>query len=461
MSVEVSRLFGCVVAPAAQFSAQLIRLSQDFTPRFEVEKGSLALLDLSGLSHLFSSPRELASSIQTSAVGYGIEHPRIALATRLQAARRLALFRPGLSIALDEKAEAELLGALPLESLDLDDRTLDRLRNWGLHHSRDLAKLPASDLRARGGALLVRAHESSSGRDERLLVPMEEKPNDGLGLDPGFGVEDLSQLVFLMFRLLDPLCAKLKSSGRAATAFEVTLALEDGAADVRLIRSPSPSADHTAWRTLVRLNLEGRPPAAPVLSLSLRAESTSARAIQFSFTGAGRSSPERVASALARLQRFFPEDRIGSPELVDTHTPDQFLLRPFDPVSSSKSGAQPPRRGKKKATSPNGNPLPPPEARSPASALRAIRPPAHANVRVDMAGAPVFLLVQDHDRFLNVRGRVQASAGPYLLSTQWWNEETFAREEWDVEITTEDGTAAYLIFRDPRNDTWYLAAEID
>jgi len=47
------------------------------------------------------------------------------------------------------------------------------------------------------------------------------------------------------------------------------------------------------------------------------------------------------------------------------------------------------------------------------------------------------------------------------LSTQWWNEEAFAREEWDVEITTENATAAYLIFRDPRNDAWYLAAEID
>jgi len=56
---------------------------------------------------------------------------------------------------------------------------------------------------------------------------------------------------------------------------------------------------------------------------------------------------------------------------------------------------------------------------------------------------------------------VQRSAGPYLLSTQWWNEETFAREEWDVEIAGDGGTAAYQIFRDPRNDTWYLAAEID
>ena len=132
MSGETSRLFGCVVAPVEQCSSQLIKLSQDFTPRYEVEKGSLALLDLSGLSHLFHDPHDLAASIRDSALGYGIESPRIAIATRLQAARRLALFRPGLSIALDEKTEIELLGALPLESLDLDDRTLARLRNWGL-----------------------------------------------------------------------------------------------------------------------------------------------------------------------------------------------------------------------------------------------------------------------------------------------------------------------------------------
>ncbi len=446
MSFETFRLFGCVVAPAEHFSSQLMKLSQDFTPRYEVEKGSLALLDLSGLSHLFQNPHDLGASIEASALNYGIDPPRIALATRLQAARRIALFRPGLSIALDEKTEGELLGALPLDSLDLDDRTLARLRNWGLHNARDLTRLPASDLRARGGVSLVRAHESSSGRDERLLVPVMEKPDDGLGLDPGFGVEDLSQLVFLLFRLLDPLCAKLKSSSRAATAFEVTLSLESGASDVRLIRSPSPSVDNTAWRTLVRLNLEGRPPASPVLSFSLRAESTSARAVQFSFTGAGRSSPEKVASALARLQRFFPEDRIGSPRLKDTHAPDQFELRPFDPVSESK-----PKKKTREETQP----------KPPASALRAIRPPAHAQVRVDRAGAPVSLHVQDHDRFLNVRGRVQACAGPYLLSTQWWNEEAFAREEWDVEIASEGATAAYLIFRDPRNDTWYLAAEID
>jgi protein ImuB len=450
MSFEISRLFGCIVAPAEQFAAQLMKLSQDFTPRYEVEKGSLALLDLSGLSHLFQDPHELGASIKASALNYGIEEPRIALATRLQAARRLALFRPGLSIALDEQTEVELLGALPIESLDLDDRTLARLQNWGLRNSSDLARLPASDLRARGGLSLVRAHESSSGRDERLLVPVQEKPNDGLGLDPGFGVEDLTQLVFLMFRLLDPLCAKLKSGSRAATAFEVTLALENGTTDVRLIRSPSPSADNAAWRTLVRLNLEGRPPVAPVLSLSLRAETTGARAIQFSFTGAGRSSPEKVASALARLQRFFPEDRIGSPQLVDTHTPDRFELRPFDPVPESKSKSR-------KKTGDGNQPKP----RPPASALRAIRPPAHAEVRVDMTGAPVSIQVQDHDRFLNIRGRVQTSAGPYFLSTQWWNEEAFAREEWDVEIASEGAAAAYQIFRDPRNDTWYLAAEID
>ena len=451
-SVDIRRLFGCVVAPAATFSSQLMKISQDFTPRFEIEKGSLALLDLSGLSRLFKDPQDLAASIQTSAVGHGIASPRIALATRLQSARRLALFRPGLSIALDERTEIELLGALPLESLDLDERTLARLRNWGLANSRDLAALPAAELRARGGAALVHAHESSSGRDERLLVPVEEKPDDGLGLDPGFGVEDLTQLVFLVFRLLDPLCLKIKTNAHAATAFELSLSLENGTRDVRLIRSPSPSADSKAWRTLLRLNLEGRPPEAPVLSLSLRAETSPARAVQFSFTGSGRSSPEKVASALARLQRFFPEDRIGSPELVDTHTPDRFEMKPFDPVSRKLVSSRGPVKTADEL----------PAARAPLTAQRAIRPPVHAHVRVDSSGAPLSLQVSDHDRFLNIRGRVLSCAGPYLLSTQWWNEEAFAREEWDVEISAEAGAASvYLIFRDPRNDTWYLAAEID
>ena len=96
------------------------------------------------------------------------------------------------------------------------------------------------------------------------------------------------------------------------------------------------------------------------------------------------------------------------------------------------------------------------------TAQRVIRPPVHARVRVDSNGTPAFVQVSDHDRFLNIRGRVLSCAGPYLLSTQWWNEEAFAREEWDVEISSETGAAPlYLIFRDPRNDTWYLAAEID
>ena len=450
--VDIRRLFGCVVAPAETFSSQLMKISQDFTPRFEIEKGSVALLDLSGLSRLFKNPQDLAVSIQTSAVGHGIASPRIALALRLQSARRLALFRPGLSIALDERTEIELLGALPLESLDLDERTLARLRNWGLKNSRDLAVLPPADLRARGGAPLVRAHESSSGRGDLLLVRVEEKPDDGLSLDPGFGVEDLTQLVFLVFRLLDPLCSKIKTNAHAATAFELTLALENGTSDVRLIRSPSPSADHKAWRTLLRLNLEGRPPEAPVLSLSLRAETSTARVVQFSFTGSGRSSPEKVASALARLQRFFPEDRIGSPGLVDTHAPDRFEMRPFDPVSRKRASSCGSSRAANEASA----------SRAPMTAQRVIRPPVHARVRVDSNGTPAFVQVSDHDRFLNIRGRVLSCAGPYLLSTQWWNEEAFAREEWDVEISSETGAAPlYLIFRDPRNDTWYLAAEID
>jgi hypothetical protein len=77
---------------------------------------------------------------------------------------------------------------------------------------------------------------------------------------------------------------------------------------------------------------------------------------------------------------------------------------------------------------------------------------------------PVAVRASDPDRFVFVRGRVSRAAGPYRLSSQWWSEDVFSREEWDVEVVPDraDGDRAlYRVFRDPRNDAWYVAGELD
>jgi len=83
---------------------------------------------------------------------------------------------------------------------------------------------------------------------------------------------------------------------------------------------------------------------------------------------------------------------------------------------------------------------------APAVALRRFRHPVPACVRVEQ-GRPV-----------SVGGTVTQCAGPWRTAGNWWTEETWDRDEWDV--TLSDG-AAYRVFRDRRTDTWFVEGVVD
>jgi protein ImuB len=91
--------------------AALIKLAEDFTPRFEVI-GPLVVLDVSGLSRLFGTPREIGEHLRSASAG----PVRIAIAATQTASALLALGRPGLSViaAGDERAA---LASLPVNVL--------------------------------------------------------------------------------------------------------------------------------------------------------------------------------------------------------------------------------------------------------------------------------------------------------------------------------------------------------
>ena len=55
-------------------------------------------------------------------------------------------------------------------------------------------------------------------------------------------------------------------------------------------------------------------------------------------------------------------------------------------------------------------------------------------------------------------GAVTQCAGPWRTAGNWWTEETWDRDEWDV--TLSDG-AAYRVFRDRGTDTWFLEGVVD
>jgi protein ImuB len=57
-----------------------------------------------------------------------------------------------------------------------------------------------------------------------------------------------------------------------------------------------------------------------------------------------------------------------------------------------------------------------------------------------------------------VRGRVLESAGPWRTSGDWWIEDAWSRDEWDVALS--DG-ALYLLYRDRYNGAWFVEGAYD
>jgi len=117
-------MFACLYSLSTPLTA-LVALAESFTPRFEVT-GPLVMLDVSGLSRLLGSFKEIGDQLRRASPG----PVRIAIAPTQTAAALLALSRAGLTV-IDAGGQAAALAPLPVGVLgDLDrlNVVVDRAR---------------------------------------------------------------------------------------------------------------------------------------------------------------------------------------------------------------------------------------------------------------------------------------------------------------------------------------------
>jgi protein ImuB len=405
----------------------LLRVARRFTPRVEARGATPVLLDLHGLGRAWPTPRDLGRALLEAAASRALE-VQVALAFTRTAVLVLARVRSGLTI-VPAGGEAEALAPLPLALLDLAPEHEEVLLRWGLRTIGDLQRLPPDGLAARFGPEGPRLRRRARGEDEGVLVPTPLPESFEMTLELDWPVEGLEPLAFLLGRVLEPLCASLDRRGRRAGSLDLDLGLVDGSTHRRTLRPVAPSGEPRTWRTLTLLDLEAHPPADAIQRITVRAEPTPAREVQFSLLDPAMPSPERLAETMARLHEWTAEGRGGEARLLDTHRPGAFAVGTFSP------GPAPPT----------------PEAVPPLRvALRVYRPPRTAQVVVE-SGVPVFVAAS------GVRGAVTAWAGPWRGSGDWWDA-AWSREEWDVSLV---GGGVFRLFFDRLRETWFLEGEID
>ena len=420
-------MYGCLHVAGGAPDALLLDVAHEFTPRVEIAPPAAVLLDLRGLGRSWPRPHDLAAALAAAARQKGLE-AQVALAWSRTAALLLARARPGLTV-VPAGGEAAAVAPLPLHALDLAPERQDLFRRWGLRTLGDLAALPPDGLSARLGSEGPRLIRLARGEDDLPLVALPAPESFACTLELDWPVDGLEPLAFLLSRVLEPLCATLASRCRRAAALTLDLHLVDGSHHRRTLRPAAPAAEPRTWRTLLLLDLEAQPPGDAIQAITVSAEPTLARVVQFSLLDPAQPSPERLAETMARLQAWTAEGRAGSATLLDTHRPGAFVLGTFAP-------------GKFEGT--------PPRASPPPLALRAFRPPLPARVRVE-AGAPVYVSAS------GVSGPVADCAGPWRASGDWWDV-AWSREEWDVAIA---GRGLYRIFRDRLREQWFVDAEFD
>jgi protein ImuB len=420
-------MYGGIHSPAPlPTPGALVDLAREFTPRVEAFGPTPVLLDLQGLGRAWPSPRALGEALMEAA-RVRCREPRVVLAGSRVAALLVSQGREGLTV-LAPGEEAAALAPLPLSLLELDPEREETLRGWGLRTLGDLAALPAAGLAERLGPDAPRLRRLARGEDDSPLMATPRPESFACTLELEWPVDGLEPLSFILARVLEPLCASLVQRGRRAVSLALELGLVDGSLHRRALHPAAPSADPRTWRTLLLLDLEAHPPRDAIQALTLSAEPTPARTVQFSLLDPAQPSPERLAETMARLHEWTSGGRGGAPVLLDTHRPGAFVMGSFapGPFAGGRSPQGPPR-----------------------IALRACRPPRPAQVSL-REGRPVFVSAGD------VRGGVLDLAGPWRVSGDWWDV-AWSREEWDVALAG----GLYRIFRDRLRDEWFIEGELD
>ena len=426
-------LFACVRTKGAD-PAALVELARDFSPRVERHGDACVVLDVSGLGRLLGDAHGIGAELVKTASERRLD-ARVAIAPTQTAALVLSLC--GSCVVTDAAVALQTVPIDTLGELAGPSKVLEILKRWGIRAIGELAALPADDLFARFGHEGTVLHRLARGIDARPLVPDPGVIRFVQSIELEWPIEELEPLSFIFARLLDPLSAALERADRAAAAIRLDLRLVDRTTHSRMLMLPAPMRDPRVLRTLLLLDLESHPPSAGIDTVAIEIDPAPSRIVQYSLLERAVPSPETLATLTARLNALVGESRCGSPALLDSHRPDAFEMRRFNPADAGSKKCQ--------------------TAKSTESlVLRRFRPPIAVRVAVDR-GRPVHVA--------NVRkgvpnGSVEQAAGPWRSSGSWWDAsgEHWDRDEWDVALS--DGSVCRLHL-DRTTRRWFIDAVFD
>ena len=458
-------MFACIHVQNGNSALPLADFAYGFSPIVEETRPESVIIDIEGCELLFGSAYGLANEVAARAErspsdGGLATKINVAIAANPDAALHAARLLQGVTF-ISPGEELTCLGEFSLEALEYSlvnveekksAELFETLRLWGVKTFRDFAALPITGIAERLGPEGVQLQQLATGKSERHLKIRQPAPIFSNSLELEHALTQLEPLSFIFARLLNQLCATLNAYALATNDLLVQLRLEDQTIHERRLVLPYPMRDPKVFLKLLLLDTEMHPPQRAVISVSLTCEPVKPRVLQNGLFIPLAPEPDKLELTLARLAKLVGEENIGSPALLDTHRPDAFCLKRFALTTKPESRRRRKAIGNRQSAIGNQQCL----------GFRIFRPPLRALVQAD-SGWPSQISAWGKQR--SVYGKVVSLAGPWRTTGDWWRDDRWARDEWDIALASGRGVnqtkVLYRIYRDLSSGDWFVEGSYD
>ena len=325
-------------------------------------------------------------------------------------------------------------------------RILGILRKWGIYTLGQLAALDKEQLGARLGPEAIRLWERANGKTTRLLKLIQPPESFEETFEFENEIETIEPLLFMLRRFLQQLGLRLDALYLVAKELKLRITFAGRNHYEHRFKIPEPTNNIDILFRMLHTHLENFTSDFPIVAVLLEAEPAKPSQQQFGLFETSLRDPGRLYETLARLIGLLGTDRVGTPVLEETHRPDAFRMEPFgwgqnDEIRMSNDEGSPAAGAK------GFDGHRPPLQEKPA--LRRFRPAASASVFLS-ENRPA------HFRSPEVSGKVSEQSGPYFASGNWWDEKSWARAEWDLQL--EEGM---LVRSHQGNEKWEVDGVYD
>ena len=462
----------------ASDGSPLVDLAFTFSPLVEETAAGTVVLDVAGQDLLFGWPsatapadevesaHNLANAMARRASGLDLKI-NVAVAANVAVAIHAARSFKGVTV-IPHGEELSKLKSLSIKKLDhslvaIEDKRATEIQEtfalWGIRTFGDLARLPLAGVAERLGQDGVRLQQLVQGKSDRRLKLVRPPVGFAQSLELEHAIAEVEPLSFILSRLLNQLCANLCEYALATNELRIDLKLQNKTEHNRAITLPVPMRNPKTLLRLLLFEIEREPPQAPIVAVTITAEPVKPRASQNGLFIPLAPEPERLEITLARLRKLVGVENVGSPEVLDTHRPDTFLMKRFIPNSNHRG-----RKGRKSKTEvsgaiTNGKS----KIRQCLMGFRIFRPPWHADVQT-RRGQPIRINARGEQSSGRVHGQIVCASGPWRGSGDWWRTDVWARDEWDVAVTDpkrEGSEVLCRIYHDLTTERWFVAGIYD